>query len=117
MSFRSDEEHISFHWRRSLKRGCLSRLFSSPANARSTSSATGKEEKRKDQIQEPRKCCPLKLGRAIVGKLHINAEVLLFKEGDDLLKGVAVFAGYAHEIAIDRGLHPQLRFFDIFDDL
>src|SRR5271157_515469 len=54
---------------------------------------------------------------AIVGELHVDAEIGLAQQLDDLLEGVAVAAGDAHEIALDGGLHPELAVLDLLHDL
>src|SRR6266496_2307131 len=57
------------------------------------------------------------LGRPVVRELQRDAEVLRLHEGDDGLKVVAVLAGYAHMLLLDRGLNPDLRILDEAHDL
>src|SRR6185437_13423807 len=53
---------------------------------------------------------------AVVGELHVDAEVVLFEQMDDFLQRVAIFSGYAHQDALDRRLHLLLAFLDRFHD-
>src|SRR6266496_6585573 len=54
---------------------------------------------------------------AVVRKLQVDAVVVLSDEGDDLLQAVAVFAAYADDVSVDRGLHRLLGVLDGLDDL
>src|SRR3974377_874019 len=53
---------------------------------------------------------------AVVGELHVDAEVRLAQQLDHRLQHVAVAAGYAHEIALNGSLHLQLAVLDFLDD-
>src|ERR1044072_6483613 len=51
--------------------------------------------------------------RAVIRKPHVYVEILLLQKRDDLLKRIAVFARYAHEIAVDRSLHSEFGVLDV----
>src|SRR5947209_11570610 len=55
--------------------------------------------------------------RTVVRELHIQAEILLFKESDDGLQFVTIFAAHAHGVALYGCLHLALRILDRFDDI
>src|SRR5450759_2978613 len=55
--------------------------------------------------------------RAVVDELQVDAEIGVAQQLDGRLQGVAVLAGYAHEIALDGGLHLQLAVLDLLDQL
>ena len=49
--------------------------------------------------------CSSMLVRAVIRKLHVDSEVFFFQLGDDVLQRVAIFAGDAHNIGLNRSLH------------
>ena len=53
----------------------------------------------------------------IVRELERDAEVLVLQHRDDLLQIVAVLAGDAYLVFLDRGLHPDLAVLDEAHDL
>ena len=71
---------------------------SSRASRRSGGPATKNDSMRRDTERRQ-----ASVG-AVVGELHVDAEVVGAEQGDDLLERVAVAAADAHEIALDGGL-------------
>src|ERR1043166_3389967 len=55
--------------------------------------------------------------RSIVRKLHVDAKVFRFQSGDDILQRIAVFAGDAHRVALNRSLHFRFRILDELDEV
>src|SRR5271166_4077004 len=53
---------------------------------------------------------------SIVGELHVNAEIALSQQGDDVLQCIAVLAADANQVALNGGLHLFLRVLDELDD-
>src|ERR1700680_1374203 len=53
---------------------------------------------------------------AVIGELHVDAEIALAKQLDHRLQRIAVAAGNTHKIALDRGLYFQLAVLDLLDD-
>src|SRR5262249_48343981 len=60
---------------------------------------------------------PLWSNAAVVRELERDTEILFLQHRDDLLEVVAVLAGHAHLILLDRGLHAHLRVLDQAHDL
>src|SRR6185503_6604454 len=54
---------------------------------------------------------------AVIGELHVDAEIALAQHLDHRLQDVAVASRDPHKIALDRRLHLQLAVFDLLDDL
>src|SRR5262245_944830 len=57
------------------------------------------------------------LDAAVIRELERDAEVLVAQHRDDLLQIVAVLAGHADLVLLNRGLHPHLRILDEPHDL
>src|SRR6202011_1633124 len=55
--------------------------------------------------------------RSIIRELHVDAEILAAQQPDDLLKGIAVAAGDADQIALNGSLHLFLTVLYSFHDL
>ncbi len=49
---------------------------------------------------------------AIVGELHVDAEIFPFQQRDYFLERIAIFAGDAHKVALDGSLHLLLAVLD-----
>src|SRR5580700_9135517 len=49
---------------------------------------------------------------AIVGELHVDSEIVAAQQRDDLLQRIAIFAGDAHYVALDRSLDFLFAVFD-----
>src|ERR1051326_6473444 len=45
--------------------------------------------------------------RSVVSELHVNSEVFRFEVRDHLLQRIAIAAGDAHHVTLNRGLHPD----------
>ena len=52
------------------------------------------------------------LVRSVIRKLHVNAEVFALQTGNHCLQRVAVLAGDAHDVTLNRSLDLGLRIFD-----
>src|SRR5215216_5790090 len=55
--------------------------------------------------------------RAIVRKLHVNAEVFILQLGDYVLKRVAIAAGHAHDVTLNGSLDLCFTVLNELDDL
>ena len=53
---------------------------------------------------------------AVIDELHVDTEIALAQQLDRHLQGVAIFARYAYEIALNGSLHLQLAVLNLFDD-